>query len=105
VFAIVESGGKQFRVSPSDTVRVEKIIGAEDGSEITLDKVLAISGDSGMKLGSPYIEGALVTGKVLSNGRTKKIEVFKMKPRKNHRKLTTSRQYYTLIKISGITGV
>ncbi|MBF0567041.1 MAG: 50S ribosomal protein L21 [Nitrospirae bacterium] len=104
MFAIVDSGGKQFRVSPNETVKVEKIIGADDGSEIILDKVLALSSDSGMKIGSPYIEGAKVKGQVISNGRTKKIDVFKMKPRKNYRKLTTSRKYFTLIRIAEIIG-
>ncbi|MBF0538857.1 MAG: 50S ribosomal protein L21 [Nitrospirae bacterium] len=108
MFAIIETGGKQYKVSPDDKVKVGKLgprDGFEVGHQVVMDKVLVISDDTNkVVLGAPYVNGATVKGQVLSNGRTKKIEIFKMKPRKAHRKYRTHRQDFTIIKIDEIVG-
>ncbi|MBF0345265.1 MAG: 50S ribosomal protein L21 [Nitrospirae bacterium] len=107
MFAIIETGGKQYKVSPEDRVKVEKLgpkEGYEVGQEVVIDKVLVISQDSKVIVGTPYVEGATVKAQVLSNGRTKKIQIFKMKPRKAHRKHGTHRQSFTMLKIDEIVG-
>ncbi|KJU86223.1 Ribosomal protein L21 [Candidatus Magnetobacterium bavaricum] len=107
MFAIIETGGKQYKVSPDDKVKVGKLgpkEGFEVGHQVVMDKVLAISDDNKVTVGTPYVSGATVKVQVLSNGRTKKIEIFKMKPRKAHRKHGTHRQGFTIIKVDEIVG-
>ncbi|MBF0608455.1 MAG: 50S ribosomal protein L21 [Candidatus Magnetobacterium sp. LHC-1] len=107
MFAIIETGGKQYKVSPEDRVKVGKLgpkEGFEVGHQVVIDKVLAISDNSKVTVGAPYVSGATVKGQVLSNGRTRKIEIFKMKPRKAHRKYRTHRQGFTILKIDEIVG-
>jgi large subunit ribosomal protein L21 len=101
MFAVIETGGKQYRVSTGDTLKVERL-GGKAGDSLTLDKVLAVSGDSGMSVGKPYLEGASVKATLLAESRAKKVLVFKMSPRKGFKKLRGHRQYYSLIKIDGI---
>ena len=102
MFAIIETGGKQYKVCEGDTIFVEKLE-AEEGAEITFDKVLAVSSDAGFKAGSPVVEGATVTGKVLKNGKGKKIVVFKYRPKKDSKSMQGHRQPYTKVQIEKIS--
>ena len=102
MYAIVETGGKQYRVQPGETVRVESIH-EEPGKEVVLEKVLLVSNDTQITSGNPYITGAVVTAEVLGHGRGDKIIVFKFKSKKNVRKKQGHRQNYTDIKIREIS--
>lgn len=101
MYAIVESGGKQFKVSQGDTIVVEKVA-AEIGDTIVLDKVFFVSAESGVKVGSPVLSGAKVTAKVVDHGRDKKIVVFKYKSKKNYHKKQGHRQPFTKLLIESI---
>ncbi len=98
--AIIETGGKQYRVAEGDVIFVEKLE-AEEGSEVKFDKVLALIGDE-VSFGAPYISGAAVTGKVVKQGKSKKIRVYKMKPKKGYRNTKGHRQPYTKVEIGTI---
>ena len=100
MYAIIETGGKQYKVAQGDVIFIEKIE-AEAGSNITFDKVLAVSGDK-MTVGNPIVNGAVVSGTVLSQGKSKKIVVFKYKAKKNERKRNGHRQLYTKVQIDEI---
>lgn len=99
-FAIIETGGKQYRVRKGDTIRVEKLDG-QDGDAVVFDKVLLSVGND-MELGAPFLAGAKVTGKILLSGRGKKIEVLKYKAKSRYRKLRGHRQPYTLVSIESL---
>ena len=103
MFAIILTGGKQYKVSEGDVIFVEKL-GAEEGSEVTFDKVLALSDDKGFTAGAPYVAGASVTAKVVRNGKAKKIYVMKYKAKKNEKKKIGHRQPYTKVQIEKIVG-
>ncbi len=103
MFAIIETGGKQIKVSEGETVKIEKT-GKDQGDAITLERVLMISRDDRLTFGTPYIEGAQVKAEVVSNGKEKKVLVFKMKPRKGFRRLRGHRQSFTLLRINEIIG-
>ena len=85
MYAVIETGGKQYRVSEGDVVFIEKL-NLEENADITFDKVIAVSGESGLKLGAPYVDGASVKATVVKNGKGKKITVFTYKPKKGDRK-------------------
>lgn len=99
--AVIETGGKQYRVSEGDTIFVEKLNAAE-GDEVTLDRVLLLSDQSGTKVGTPTIDGAKVLAKVAKQGKNKKIVVFKFKAKKNYRRKAGHRQPYTKLTIEKI---
>lgn len=103
MYAIIETGGKQYKVSEGDIIFIEKLEVAED-AVITIDKVVAVGGENGINVGTPYVEGANVSAKVLKQGKDKKIVVFKMKPKKGYRKKQGHRQPYTKIQIEKISG-
>lgn len=103
MYAIIVTGGRQYRVAQGETLRVEKLV-ADVGSEVKLDQVLMIGEGEGVTLGAPLVAGALVTVKVVSHGRGEKIRIVKFRRRKHHRKETGHRQHYTEIEIVGITG-
>ena len=103
MYAVVRSGGKQYRVSPGGSVRVEKLAG-EVGSKITLDEVLMVGGEGDVKIGAPTVDGASVSGTIVAQGRGPKIRVFKMKRRKGYRRTQGHRQDYTEIRIDGISS-
>lgn len=100
MFAIIKTGGKQYKVSEGDVIKVEKIE-AESGDKIEFDQVLMVAGDD-VKVGSPVVEGAKVSAEVLDQKKDKKIVIFKFKAKKNYRKKKGHRQPYTLVKIEKI---
>lgn len=102
MYAVIRTGGKQYRVSEGETLRVEKLPG-EIGTSITFGEVLMLGGND-VKVGKPLISGAQVTGQIVAQDRAKKIIVFKMRRRKNYRRKNGHRQWYTEVKITGITA-
>lgn len=103
MYAIIQTGGKQYKVTEGEMVKVEKL-NAEAGDKVTLDQVLMLKDDNGTKIGSPLLDGAKVTAAVLEQGRGKKITVYKYKRRKNARKKQGHRQAYTKLLIEKIEG-
>lgn len=103
MYAIIETGGKQYKVENGDVVFIEKL-DVEADSEITFDKVIALGADDGIKVGAPYVEGASVSAKVLKNGKGKKIVVATYKPKKNEKRKMGHRQPYTKVEISAINA-
>jgi len=101
MYAIMETGGKQFKVQQGDVLRIEKL-DAEVGETVEVTKVLALSGDEGLTVGKPYIEGAKVVLKVTEQGRGEKILVFKYKPKKKYRKLRGHRQPFSQVVVDEI---
>ncbi len=101
MYAVIESGGKQYRVSPGDVIQVEKL-DITEGQTVDLNQVLMVSDDLGVRVGNPMLSGATVTAKVKSHGRDDKIKVFKFRRRKHYRKTAGHRQYYTELEITGI---
>ncbi len=101
MFAVIETGGKQYKVNEGDVIFVEKLE-VEEGSTITFDKVLAVSTDDGFKAGTPTVAGATVTANVVKNGKGKKIYVMTYKPKKNEKKKIGHRQPYTKVQIEKI---
>ncbi|MDL2271975.1 50S ribosomal protein L21 [Desulfovibrio sp. OttesenSCG-928-I05] len=102
MYAIIESGGKQFRVEEGGKIRVEKLV-AEVGGEVVIDKVLMLGGGS-FAVGAPYIENAKVTAEVVDHGRGEKIIVFKKRRRQDSRRTQGHRQDYTTLQIKSITA-
>lgn len=103
MYAVIESGGKQYRVAPGDVIRVEKLDVAA-GDSIQLDRVLLVAGDSGVQVGQPMLANTSVTATVKAHGRGEKIRVFKRRRRKNFRKTIGHRQDFTEIEITRIGG-
>lgn len=104
MYAIIETGGKQYRVSEGDVIRVEKLEIA-DGEKITFDKVLLVAEEEGkLNVGKPYVDGAVVEAVVEKQGKAKKIIIFKYKSKKDYRKKQGHRQPFTQIKIEKIVG-
>ena len=101
MYAILVTGGKQYKVSEGDVIYVEKL-GVEDGETVTFDQVLAVGSGDGLKFGAPLVEGATVTATVEKTGKQKKINIFKMKPKKGYRRRQGHRQPYTKVTISAI---
>lgn len=101
MYAVVRTGGKQVRVEPGSRVRVEQLPG-EVGASIELDQVLLVGGGEAVKIGTPVVEGARVSGTITAQGRHPKIRVFKMKRRKGYRRLQGHRQAYTEIQVDSI---
>ncbi|MCX7709918.1 MAG: 50S ribosomal protein L21 [Clostridia bacterium] len=103
MYAIIETGGKQYRVQEGDVVFIEKLPVIE-GDAVTFDKVLAVSKENAVSVGSPLVSGASVSAKVLGQGKAKKIIVFKYKPKKGYRKKQGHRQPYTKVQIEKINA-
>ncbi|MGD1990639.1 MAG: 50S ribosomal protein L21 [Chromatiales bacterium] len=103
MYAVVQTGGKQYRVTEGATLRVEKIK-ADEGASVELDKVLMVGEGESVKIGAPYVEGGKVTATVKSHGRGKKVNILKFKRRKHHMKRQGHRQWYTELEITGISG-
>jgi large subunit ribosomal protein L21 len=103
-YAIVETGGKQYRAAQGEVLQVERLEG-DAGATITLGKVLLISGDGGTKLGKPVVDNASVTAEIVAHSRSRTVIVFKKKRRKNYRRTNGHRQSFTKVRITGITGI
>ena len=101
MYAIIKTGGKQYKVAEGDMIYVEKLEAAVDDA-VTFDQVLTVVTDGGVKVGKPLVDGAKVTGKVLQQGKEKKILVFKYKAKSNYRRRQGHRQPYTKVSIEKI---
>lgn len=101
MYAVIKTGGKQYRVAEGDVLKVEKL-NAEAGSEVVFDEVLTVVNDTDVKIGQPVVEGAKVTAKVVEQGKGEKILVFKYKAKSNYRKRQGHRQPFTKVEISKI---
>ena len=103
MYAVVRTGGKQYRVSAGEKLKVDQIP-ADVGSEVVLGEVLLVGEGEAVRLGAPLVDGASVTAKVLAHGRGEKVHIFKMRRRKHYRKSQGHRQNFTEIEITGIAG-
>jgi large subunit ribosomal protein L21 len=103
VYAIIKTGGKQYRVQAGDVVRVERLDGAV-GSKVSLDEVLFVAGDGAPRVGVPRVEGVSVLGTVVEQDRDSKVRVFKYKKRKHYRRTRGHRQSYTAVRIDAVQG-
>jgi large subunit ribosomal protein L21 len=103
MYAVISTGGKQYRVSEGQTIRVEKLPG-EVGAPVSFDRVLLFSDGDMVKVGQPTLAGMSVTGRIVQQGKAKKVLVFKMKRRKGYRKKQGHRQHFTALRIDGING-
>ncbi len=101
MYAIIETGGKQYKVAEGDIITVEKL-GVEAGQDFTFDKVLVLAKDGAVTVGAPYVEGAAVTASVLGEGKEKKVVVYKYKPKKGFHKKRGHRQPFTKLQIKSI---
>ena len=101
--AIIVTGGKQYRVAEGDVLFIEKL-DAEAGDSVTFDQVLAVVDGDAARFGAPVLDGASVTAKVEKNGRSRKIRVYKMKPKKGYRRTQGHRQPYTKVQIEAINA-
>jgi large subunit ribosomal protein L21 len=103
MYAVIKTGGKQYKVVPGEKLKVEKIP-ADVGAEIVLDQVLLVADESSVRLGQPTVAGATVKATVLAHGRGDKVKIFKMRRRKHYQKHQGHRQGFTELKIDGIIG-
>jgi large subunit ribosomal protein L21 len=103
MYAVIKSGGKQHRVVEGETLKLEKIE-VETGATIEFDEVLLVGEGDSVKIGEPVVAGAKVTAEVIDQARHKKVNIIKFKRRKHHMKRAGHRQWYTDVKITGITG-
>lgn len=101
MYAIIETGGKQYKVETGEVIYIEKL-DVEENAEITFDKVIAVGGDDALKVGTPYVKGAKVSAKALKNGKAKKVVVFTYKSKKNEKRKKGHRQPYTKVEIGAI---
>ncbi len=103
MYAVISTGGKQYKLAQGDVCRVEKL-DAEEGATVEIDKVLMIADGDNINIGTPYVDGGKVTATVKSHGRAKKVEIMKFRRRKHHQKRTGHRQYYTEIEVTAISA-
>jgi large subunit ribosomal protein L21 len=103
MYAVFRSGGKQYRAATGDVLRLEKI-DAEEGADVSFDEVLLVGEGADVKVGSPLIEGSTVSGKVLKQGKTRKVNVVKFRRRQNYLRQGTHRQFFTEVEITAIDG-
>ncbi|GFI61442.1 50S ribosomal protein L21 [Clostridiales bacterium] len=101
MYAIIETGGKQYKVAEGDVIKVEKLA-VEEGAAYAFDKVLVVSGDNGISVGAPYVAGAKVDATVIGEGKNKKVIIYKYKSKKGFHKKKGHRQPYTMLKINSI---
>ncbi|MGD7034751.1 MULTISPECIES: 50S ribosomal protein L21 [Methylotuvimicrobium] len=103
MYAVIQTGGKQYRVEEGATLKIEKLeLGT--GDSVEFDKVLMVQSGDAVKVGQPYVEGGKVTATVVSQGRHKKIKIIKFRRRKHHMKQMGHRQYFTEVQITGISA-
>jgi large subunit ribosomal protein L21 len=103
MYAVIETGGKQYRVTEGQSIKVEKL-SADEGSKIDLDKVLLVANGDDIKIGAPYVDGGKVTATVKAHGTGKKVMIMKFRRRKHHQKVQGHRQQFTELEITGIKG-
>jgi len=103
MYAVIKAGGKQYKVSPGDVVRVEKL-GQEAGTTVEFDEVLAVNNDQKLVVGSPLVANARVSGTVVETGKAKKVLIFKYKRKKQYKVFRGHRQRFTAVKIDAIQG-
>ena len=103
MYAVIATGGKQYRVAEGDVVRIEKL-SAEPGAAVEFDKVLVVGAGRDIKVGAPYVEGGKVTATVQAHGKGDKVRIVKFRRRKHYLRQGTHRQPYTEVKITGIAG-
>ena len=103
MYAVIKTGGKQYKVAEGDTLRVEKL-GLDEGAAVEFADVLLLADGEDIKVGAPRVEGSKVTGEVVANGRGDKVEIIKFRRRKDWRKKQGHRQDYTDVKITGINA-
>ncbi|MGI6731209.1 MAG: 50S ribosomal protein L21 [Anaerovoracaceae bacterium] len=103
MYAVIETGGKQYKVQEGDIITIEKL-DAEAGDEVTFDKVLAFNDGNTLQVGTPILEAAKVSGSVVENGKGKKVIIFKYKAKKDYRKKQGHRQPYTMVKIESLSA-
>jgi large subunit ribosomal protein L21 len=102
MYAVIQTGGKQYRVSEGDTLRIEKLV-ADEGATVEIDKVLLVADGDNVRVGQPFIAGGKVTATVKSQGRAKKVHIIKFRRRKHHMKHQGHRQWFTELTITGIS--
>ncbi len=103
MYAVIQTGGKQYRVAEGDTIKVEKL-SADEGASVELDKVLMVADGEDIKVGAPYVDGGKVTVTVKSHSRGKKVKIIKFRRRKHHMKRQGHRQWYTELQVTGISA-
>jgi large subunit ribosomal protein L21 len=103
MYAVIATGGKQYRVAEGDVVRLEKLV-AEPGASVEFDKVLVVGRGADVRVGKPYVEGSKVTATVQAHGKGDKVRIVKFRRRKHYLRQGTHRQPYTEVKITGIAG-
>jgi large subunit ribosomal protein L21 len=103
MYAVIQTGGKQYRVAEGSTVKVEKL-DAEAGASVELDRVLMVADGDDVKVGTPFVDGGKVTATIKSHGRGKKVKIIKFRRRKHHMKRQGHRQAYTELEITGISA-
>jgi len=103
MYAVIRTGGKQYRVAPQDVIEIEKIPG-DAGAAVEFGEVLMIAGEGASKIGAPLVAGAKVTGEVVRQGRGEKVVIFKKRRRHTYRRKKGHRQELTTVRITGITG-
>lgn len=103
MYAVIKTGGKQYRVEPGDVVTIERLAG-DAGDAVNFDDVLLVEADGDMKIGTPSLDGASVSGTIVEQGRARKVIVFKFRRRKNYKKKNGHRQYFTRVQIGQISA-
>ena len=103
MYAVIVTGGKQYKVSEGQVLRVEKLV-VDEGATVEFDQVLMVGQEGDMQVGAPYVKGAKVAAEVVAQGRAKKIKILKFKRRKHHMKRMGHRQSFTEVKITGINA-
>ena len=103
MYAVIKTGGQQYKVAAGEKIKVEQIA-ADVGQEVVIDQVLAVGDGAGLRLGSPLVEGATVSATVVSHGRHDKLRIFKMRRRKHYQKHGGHRQHYTELQIGAVNG-
>ena len=103
MYAVIQTGGKQYRVSEGDTLRIEKLV-ADEGATVEIDRVLMVADGDNVRVGQPFIAGGKVTATVKSQGRAKKVHIIKFRRRKHHMKHQGHRQWFTELTITGISA-
>jgi len=103
MYAVIQTGGKQYRVAEGDTLRIEKLA-ADEGATVEIDKVLMVADGDNVRVGQPFIEGGKITATVNAHGRGKKVMILKFRRRKHHMKHQGHRQWFTELTITGISA-